>query len=337
MKTTAIWVRLGLTAIFVLFAGSALAQSDACKNRGDLDSQYCDDAVANDSFPEQLYRNNRDGTFTNIAVEAGMAYDEDGKTFAGMGLDFADYDNDGWPDVFINALAHQRYALFQSHAGRSLDYVSGPSGIAGITNLHSGWGTKFIDYDNDGWKDLLVVQGHVMDNIELTQPPVRYKEPPLLLRNRQGKFEDVSRNAGEVFQIPLAARGAAFGDINNDGFVDVAISCNDGPAILLMNRGGNGNHWLMVNTVGAKSNRDGIGSRVRLISESGAEQHGYVSTGSSYLSASDKRVHFGLGKDRSVRLLEITWPSGTVQQIKNLAADRVITVKEEEARPAQKR
>ena len=296
-----------------------------------------DIVVANDSFPEQLYRNNRDGTFTNIAIEAGMAYDEDGKTFAGMGVDFADYNNDGWPDVFIDALAHQRYALFQNHEGRSLDYVSGPSGIAGITSFHSGWGAKFIDYDNDGWKDLMVVQGHVMDNIELTQPPVRYKEPLLLLRNRQGKFEDVSRDGGEAFKVPFAARGAAFGDVNNDGFVDVAINCNDGPAILLMNRGGNGNHWLIVNTVGTQSNRDGIGSRVRLVSESGAEQHGYVSTAGSYLSASDKRVHFGLGKDRSARLLEITWPSGTVQRLNNVAADRVVTVKEEEARPTQQR
>ncbi len=158
-----------------------------------------DVVVANDSFPEQLFRNNRDGTFTDVATPSGMAYDEDGKTFAGMGIDFADYDNDGWPDVFINALAHQRYALYQNLAGRAFDYVSSPAGVAGISTLHSGWGAKFVDYDNDGWKDLFVVQGHVMDNIELTQPSVRYKEPLLLARNRRGKFEDVSRQSGEVF------------------------------------------------------------------------------------------------------------------------------------------
>jgi hypothetical protein len=128
-----------------------------------------DIVVANDSAPEQLFRNNHDGTFTNVALGLGMAYDEDGKTFAGMGVDFADYDNDGWPDVFINALANQRYALFKNSKATAFDYVSGPSGVAGLTTLHSGWGAKFVDYDNDGWKDLIVAQGHVMDNIELTR------------------------------------------------------------------------------------------------------------------------------------------------------------------------
>ncbi|MDQ6707529.1 MAG: CRTAC1 family protein, partial [Acidobacteriota bacterium] len=290
-----------------------------------------DVVVANDSFPEQLFRNNRDGTFTDIATQTGMAYDEDGKTFAGMGIDFADYDNDGWPDVFINALAHQRYALYHNESGRAFDYISSSVGIARISTLHSGWGAKFIDYDNDGWKDLFVVQGHVMDNIELTQSSVRYKEPLLLAHNLQGKFEDVSNRSGEVFQIPLAARGAAFGDLNNDGFIDIAINCNDGAAVVLMNRGGNGNHWLLVNSVGTKSNRDGIGSRIRVVSNSGAEQHGYVTTAGSYLSASDKRVHFGLGADRVVKLVEITWPSGLVQKLQNIEADRVLTVEEQPA------
>ena len=287
-----------------------------------------DVVVANDSFPEQLFRNNRNGTFTDIATETGMAYDEDGKTFAGMGIDFADYTNDGWPDVFINALAHQRYALYRNGSGRTLDYVSGSTGIASVSALHSGWGAKFVDYDNDGWKDLFVAQGHVMDNIELTQPPVRYKEPLLLVRNRRGTFEDVSRQSGEAFQIPLAARGAAFGDLNNDGFMDVAINCNDGAAVVLMNLGGNGNHWLIVNTIGTKSNRDGIGSAIRVVSNSGSEQYGYVTTAGSYLSASDKRVHFGLGADSVAKLVEITWPSGRVQKLENVKADRVLRVKE---------
>ena len=159
-----------------------------------------DIVVANDSFPEQLFRNNRDGIFPGGGDRLGMAYDEDGKTFAGMGVDFADYDNDGWPDVFINALANQRYALFQNRKGESFDYVSGPTGVARITAAHSGWGAKFFDYDNDGWKDLFVAQGHVMDNIELTQPGFRYREPLLLMGNRQGKFEDVSRQSGAIFQ-----------------------------------------------------------------------------------------------------------------------------------------
>lgn len=287
-----------------------------------------DIAIANDSFPEQLFRNNRDGAFTEVATELGLGYDEDGKSFAGMGIDFADYDNDGWPDVFINALANQRYALYRNQKGRAFDYVSNQTGIARISASHSGWGAKFIDYDNDGWKDLFVVQSHVMDNIELTQAPIRYREPLLLMRNRNGAFEDVSRQSGEAFQIPLAARGAAFGDLNNDGFVDVAVNCNDGPAVVLMNRGGNGNHWLMVNTVGTRSNRDGIGAWIKLVLDSGAERHAFVSTAGSYASASDKRVHFGLGRDSTVRLLEIAWPSGAVQRLPNVRVDQVLTVKE---------
>ncbi len=284
--------------------------------------------VANDSFPEQLFRNNRDGTFTEVAAELGMAYDEDGKTFAGMGVDFADYDNDGFPDIWIDALAGQRYALFHNNRGKSFDYVPGPAGIAAATLAHSGWGGKFFDYDNDGWKDLLVVQGHVMDNIELTQPSYRYREPLLLLRNRKGKFEDISAQSGAVFRTPMAARGAAFGDLNNDGWIDVAINCNDSPALILLNRGGNGNHWLLVNTIGKRSNRDGIGARIRVVSQSGMEQHGFVSTAGSYASASDKRVHFGLGADALVRLIEVTWPSGIVQRVEHVNADQVLTISE---------
>ena len=284
--------------------------------------------IANDSFPQQLFRNNHDGAFTESALAVGLAYDDDGKTFAGMGIDFADYDNDGWPDVFINALANQRYALFRNEKGHSFDYVTGPSGLARFTMLHSGWGARFIDYDNDGWKDLFVGQGHVMDNVELTEPSVKYREPLLLLRNQAGKFDNVSAQSGAPFQQLLAARGVAFGDLNNDGFVDIAINCNDGPALVLLNQGGNGNHWLLVNTVGSASNREGIGASLRLVTESGLEQHGYVSTAGSYLSASDKRVHFGLGRDRLVRLLEIIWPGGTVQRLEKIPADQILTVQE---------
>jgi hypothetical protein len=287
-----------------------------------------DVVVANDSFPEQLFRNNRDGTFTEVAADLGLAYDEDGKTFAGMGVDFADYNNDGWPDVFINALYSQGYALFQNKQGQSFEYVSRQAGVTSATATHSGWGAKFVDYDNDGWKDLFVVQGHVMDNIELTEPGARYRESLLLLQNRKGKFEDVSKLSGAVFQIPFAARGAAFGDLNNDGCMDVAVNCNDGAALVLMNRGGNGNHWLLVNTIGTRSNRDGIGARIRVVSESGLEQYGFVSTGGSYASASDKRVHFGLGQDATARLIEIAWPGGATQRLENIRADQVVTATE---------
>jgi len=293
--------------------------------------RWPDILVANDSSPQQLFRNNQDGTFTELAQSLGLAFDEDGKTFAGMGADFADYDNDGWPDVFVNALANQRYAVFHSQRGRSFDYVSGPTGVGAISILHSGWGAGFLDYDNDGWKDLFVGQGHVMDNIHLTQPSVRYLEPPLLMRNGGGKFQDVSEKSGPPFRAPLAARGVAFGDLNNDGFLDIAINCNNGPALLLRNQGGNGNHWLLVKLVGSRSNRDGIGARLRLVSQSGHEQFAFASAGGSYLSASDPRMHFGLGAERSARLLEIWWPSGTVQRLEKVDADQVLTVREPES------
>jgi hypothetical protein len=296
---------------------------------GDFDRDgWPDIFVANDSFPQQLFRNNHDGTFSEMALTLGIGYNDDGETFAGMGTDFADYDNDGWPDIFVNSLANQRYSLFRNDKGRAFSYVSQTSGIAGITLLHSGWGTGFADFDNDGWKDLFVAQGHVMDNIELTQPSVRYREPLLMLRNNRGRFENVSGWSGPAFQNPLAARGAAFGDINNDGLVDVVITCNDGPTLLLMNGAGAGNHWLTVNTVGTVSNRDGIGARIRMVSDSGVEQYGYVSTAGSYLSSSDKRVHFGLGRDRKVRAVQIDWPGGAVQKLENIDADQVLKVRE---------
>ncbi len=282
--------------------------------------------VANDSYPEQLFHNLHNGKFEEVSVQAGVAYDEDGNTFAGMGVDFADYDNDGWPDVFINSLAKQKYALFHNRGG-TFEYVSGQAGMSAATINHSGWGAKFIDYDNDGLKDIFVGQGHVMDNIQLTQPDVRFLETPLLLRNTGNKFIDVSSEAGATFRRRLAARGVAFGDFNNDGFIDIAINCNAEPAVLLKNSG-NGNQWLIVNTVGTRSNRDGIGAELHLIASDGKQQYGFVSTASSYLSASDKRVYFGLGIANKVKTLEIRWPSGTTQRISDIKTNQILTVRE---------
>ena len=167
-----------------------------------------------------------------------------------------------------------------------------------------------------------------MDNIELTQPSIRYLQTPLLMRNLRGKFEDVSRRSGAPFSVPRAARGVACGDLNNDGFIDIAINCNNGSCVVLRNQGGNGNHWLTVDTVGVKSNRDGIGARLTLTAESGAKQVAMVSTAGSYQSSSDKRVHFGLGTDRRARRLEIHWPSGIVQKLDGIDADQILKVKE---------
>jgi enediyne biosynthesis protein E4 len=282
--------------------------------------------IANDNAPQQLFRNNRDGTFTEMGLTLGIAYDDDGHALSGMGVDFEDYDNDGWPDVFIDDLANEKYGLFRNLKGM-FQYVSGASNIAAATRHHSGWGAKFFDYDNDGWKDLFVAQSHVMDNIDLMQPPLRYLENLLLLRNNGGKFADVSDRSGAPFEVRRAARGAAFGDLDNDGFVDVVVSVNDGKPVILHNLG-NRNHWLLVNTEGVLSNRDGIGAQLRAVSESGLEQHAVVTTGGSYLSASDRRVHFGLGADKRLKLLEITWPSGIVQRLANIPADQILVVRE---------
>ncbi len=294
-------------------------------NDFDQDGQI-DVLIANDSAPQQLFRNRGDGRFEELGLLAGVAYDEDGKTFAGMGVDFADYDNDGRADVFINALSNEKYALYRN-LGELFEYVSGPSGVGSITALHSGWGAKFLDYDNDGLKDIFVAQGHVMDNIELTQPDSRYKEPLALMRNTGDRFVDVSGSSGPPFEIPRAARGAAVGDLDNDGFLDIVVNCNDQPAVVLRNEG-NRNHWIVFETVGSRGNRDGIGAQIKIVGKSGRTQHAVVSTSGSYLSASDKRVHFGLGSDDVVKHVEIQWPGGLVQQLEDVRVDQVLRVEE---------
>ncbi len=287
---------------------------------------FPDVLVANDSFPQQVFRNKGDGRFGEQALELGAAYDEDGKVFAGMGIDAADYDNDGHFDFFVNALANQGYGLFRN--GKPLfEYVSASSGITAASKMHSGWGTKFFDFDNDGWKDIFVAQGHVMDNIELTQPGTQYRESPLLLRNVKGQFREVGKESFALPEAKLAARGAAFGDWNNDGAIDVAVAVVEGKARLLRNDHA-GNHWIQIDPVGTKSNRDGLGARVRIVTPKGKQQSGYVSTAGSYLSAHDKRVHFGLGEESSISLLEIYWPSGAKQIWKDLRVDQVFRAME---------
>jgi enediyne biosynthesis protein E4 len=282
--------------------------------------------VANDSMPEQLFRNRRDGTFEEVALSSGLAYDEMGHVFAGMGADFGDYENRGWPSMFVNALANQKYKLFRNEKGK-FEEVTDSIEIGALTMEHSGWGTKWIDFDNDGWLDLFVAQGHVMDNIESTEPRLRYREPPLLLKNERNRFRDMSAVGGPAFRNPIAARGAAFGDLDNDGLVDIAINCNNGPALILRNRSNSDNHWLSLNLIGSVSNRDAIGAKIRLVSD-GTQQMRFVSTAGSYVSASDKRVHFGLGASKRAQSIEITWPSGTVQRLESIPADQILTVRE---------
>lgn len=283
--------------------------------------------VANDSMPEFLYHNKGNGTFEESGLLSQVAVDEDGKTFAGMGTDFSDYNNDGLPDLVVDDLANQMYALYKNMGDGTFTYSTQSSGIGRMTMLHSGWGLRFFDYDNDGWKDLLIAQGHDIDTIERTSPQLHYREPPLLARNTGHGFVDVSAGSGKVFQDRWVGRGLAIGDIDNDGRIDAVITTNGGPAYVLHNETKSGNDWLMLALTGHKSNRDGIGAVVEITTAHG-KQYETVTTASSYLSASDKRVHFGLGADDMAQTLVIHWPSGTVQTLKNIKSNQILQVDE---------
>jgi hypothetical protein len=283
--------------------------------------------VANDSMPEFLYHNKGDGTFEEKGLFSQVAVDEDGRTFAGMGTDFADIDNDGWPDIVVDDLANQMYAIYKNNRDGSFTYATKSWGVGRMTMLHSGWGLKLIDYDNDGWKDLLVAQGHDLDTIELTNPQLHYKEPMLLARNTGKGFVDVSATSGGVFHEAWAGRGLATGDLNNDGRVDAVVTTNDGAAHVLRNETNSGNHWIILKLTGHKSNRDAIGALVKIVTPQ-ASQWGTVSTASSYLSSSDKRLHFGLGKASAIETIEIRWPSGIVQKMQNVKADQIFGIDE---------
>jgi len=284
--------------------------------------------LANDSIPEYVFHNLGNGKFEEVGLPSGAALDGNGTSFAGMGVDFADYNNDGWPDIIITDLANQRYALYTNLKDGSFDYSTSVTGLGAISLLHSGWGVRFFDYDNDGWKDLLIAQSHVMDTIQVNEPNLRYREPPLLLHNEAGKkFTDVSAESGEVFHQQWAARGLAIGDLNNDGKIDAVVTSNDGPAWVLLNETPGSNHWITLKLVGVKSNRDAIGAEVK-ISTSAGDQFATVTTSGSYESSSDKRVHFGLGAEDSVREIDIRWPSGIRQAIKDAKADEILTITE---------
>jgi hypothetical protein len=284
--------------------------------------------VANDSMIEFLFHNKGDGTFEEVGLDAEIAVDGEGRTYAGMGVDFSDYNNDGLPDLIITNLANQKYALYLNSGDGSFTYATYTSGIAGMTLLHSGWGIRFLDYDNDGRKDLLIAQGHDLDTIELTFPQLHYREPMLLARNIDGKkFVDVSSISGDVFTKRWVGRGMAVGDINNDGLLDAVVTENGGPAHILLNKTQTDHHWLGIKLIGHKSNRDGIGAVIKLTTSAGLQWE-TVTTAAGYLSSGDLRAHFGLGKDATAQSIEIRWPSGTVQTLKDVKGDQYMTVDE---------
>jgi len=281
---------------------------------------FTDVFVANDGMQQYLFHNNGDGTFTECGLESGVAFTADGKGMSGMGTVFQDYDNDGRPDVLVTVLPREIYSLYHNEGGGNFNYASLEAGLGALTSMSSGWGVGLEDFDNDGWKDLFVAQGHVLDNVQDIDASLRYKEMPLLALNHKGRFE----RADSGVTKPIAARGVAFGDINNDGYMDAVISCLGGPPVLLLNRGGGTNHWLSISLQGTRSNRDGYGARVSVNSQTRV-----ATSAGSYLCANDKRLHFGLGSTEK-STIEILWPSGVKQVLNDVRADQFLSVREPE-------
>jgi hypothetical protein len=283
--------------------------------------------VASDTAPSLLYRNNRDGTFREIAVEAGCAFDENGAALSGMGVAVGDYDGDGWLDIARTNFSGQVTAVYRNDGVGGFRDASLETGL-GANRKYLGFGAVFADFDNDGWEDLFVANGHVYSQLADRGLYLDYKEPKLLYRNLgNGHFEDISARSGPGIGTPSVSRGCAFGDLDNDGNLDIVVNNLDAPPSVLRNAGGNSNNWLMVKCVGSRSNRSAIGTRLRLTA-SGRTQIREVMSGSSYYSHNDMRVHFGLGAARRVDRLEVAWPSGAKQAIEGIEANRLLRIEE---------
>ena len=284
--------------------------------------------VANDTQPNKLYRNNKNGTFTDVALSAGIAFGEDGVARGAMGADAADYDRTGHAALLVGNFSNQMLALYRNEGNGIFVDESPRSELGRSSLLNLTFGAFFFDYDLDGWPDIFCANGHIDEQIGSVQPKIKFKQPPLLFHNQgNGKFTNVSRAAGPDFERPIVARGAAYGDLDGDGDLDLVVTTNNGPAYVFRNDGGNRNHWITVRTVGTKSNRDGLGAVVTVRSAFGAQTR-TVHSGSSYCSQSQLALTFGLRQDAKVDSIEIKWPGGAMQKMGAQAINRVLTITE---------
>src|SRR5712691_9890586 len=297
------------------------------------DDGWPDVFVACDSTPSILYRNNRDGTFTDVAVVSGAAFNEDGREQAGMGATIGDYNGDGRPDIFKTNFSDDTSTLYRNNGDGTFDDVTSAAGL-GLYTKYLGWGTMFLDFDNDSWPDLLLVNGHVYPEVDKNNLGSNYEEPRILYHNlRKGTFADISASAGPGINMHASSRGLAVGDLWNNGRISAVITNLNSAPSLLVNQVRNFNHWIAIRTVGTKSNRDGIGARISV--KAGARTLvDEVRSGSSYNSSSDMRVHFGLGSATKVDSVLVRWPSGLVERFDNLPADSIHTLKEGSGTPA---
>jgi len=288
---------------------------------------FMDIFVANDTMPNFLFHNLAGKKFEEVALENGVAYTQNANAISGMGADFKDVDNDGRPDLWHTAIENESFPLFQNQGSAGFWESTAKAQLSRTRNM-SGWSNGIFDFDNDGWKDLFVARGNVLDNVAMFSSRT-YAEPNTVFRNLgNGRFQDVSADAGPDFQKPAPHRGAAFGDVDNDGRVDAVVTVLNGKARYFHNKTANQNHWILLKLVGVKSNRMGLGAQIRITGEDGLKQYNEATTAVGYACASDSRVHFGLGASKTVREIEIRWPSGTRQVLRSVPADQILTVEE---------
>ena len=291
---------------------------------------WMDIFVANDKERNFLFKNRGDKSFEEVGVESFVAFTEDGIPVSSMGVDFRDWNNDGKPSLFVTALGRETFPLFRNEGTGSFSVDTYKAGIGFPSLKMSGWGNGIYDFDNDGFKDLFTANSHVSENAD-DDPQQHYRQANAAFQNLQdGTFRDASTQAGPDMQVRAAHRGCAFGDLNNDGKIDVVVSAIGDHAELLYNTTTNNNHWILLQTIGVKSNRDGIGTRIKLTGESGLVQYNHVTTAGSFASSSDKRVHFGLGRDTRIKEIELRWTSGRTQVLQNVKVDQILKITESE-------